>query len=113
MICQNCKAQYTGNRCPVCGAYTLEPAPYVALECPRCHSHNVSVQLTNMVTIKNKHHSVFWWIFVGWWWLPIKWLVFTVPALIFKIFGHRPQRAVNVQRKTCVCQSCGESWDIK
>ena len=81
------------------------------MTCSKCGSDNVSTQMVTETETKKKHSPLYW-IFVGWWWLPIKWLIFTVPALIFKIFSHRQQRAVNVQRKTCVCQNCGESWDI-
>ena len=80
--------------------------------CPKCKSENVSVQVINEVEIKKKHHGVLWWIFVGWWWLPIKWLCFTLPALIFKIFGRKKQKVVNKQKTVCVCQNCGNRWEV-
>lgn len=80
--------------------------------CPKCKSENVNVQVINEVEIKKKHHGVLWWIFVGWWWLPIKWLCFTLPALIFKIFGRKKQKVVNKQKTVCVCQNCGNRWEI-
>lgn len=80
--------------------------------CPKCNSENVSVQVTNEVKLKNKHHGVVWWLCVGWWWLPIKWLFFTVPALILAIFGHKKQKAVNIKKTMCVCQACGNTWQM-
>ena len=57
------------------------------MNCEKCGSQNVNVQVVNESHLVTKHHSILWWIFVGWWWIFIKWLVFTIPALIFKIFG--------------------------
>ena len=81
--------------------------------CPKCKSENVNTQVINEVEIKNKHHGFFWWILIGWWWIPIKWLVFTIPALIIKIFGGKKQKVVNKQKTVCVCQNCGYRWEIK
>ena len=80
--------------------------------CPKCNSNNVSANVVNEVTLKNQHHGIVWWICVGWWWVFIKWIVFTVPALILAIFGHKKQKAVNKQKTVCVCQSCGYRWDL-
>lgn len=79
--------------------------------CPKCKSANVSYQLVNEVKLKNKHHGLIWWLFVGWWWLPVKWLFLTVPALFVKIFIPKRQKAVNKQKKVAICQSCGYSWN--
>lgn len=79
--------------------------------CPKCGSNYVQIQIVNEVKLKDKHHGALWWIFVSWWWLPIKWLIFTLPALIFKIFGHKKQKAVNKQVKVCICQQCGNKWN--
>lgn len=83
------------------------------MTCPKCGSQNVNVQVVNEVKLKNKHHGVIWWICVGWWWIPIKWLFFTLPALIFKVFGRKKQKAVNIQKNIAVCQDCGYSWEVK
>ena len=83
------------------------------MKCPKCKSEDVRIELVTESKLKNKHHSVLWWIFVGFWWIPIKWLIFTLPALIFSIFKPKKQKIVNKQKKVCVCQSCGYSWDLK
>lgn len=78
--------------------------------CPKCGSNNVNVQMMQDIKIKNKHHGILWWVFVGWWWLPIKWLIFTLPALIVKIFGHKRTKVVTKKYSMCVCQDCGYNW---
>jgi hypothetical protein len=82
------------------------------MKCPKCQSENVSTQVINTVKLKNKHHGLLWWMFVGWYWVPIKWIVFTVPALIFAIFGSKKQKAVNKRKTVCVCQNCGYNWNL-
>ncbi len=54
---------------------------------------NIKVQVVNEVHIKNAHHGCLWWLFVGWWWVPVKWLAFTIPAIIFKICGHKKTKS--------------------
>lgn len=82
--------------------------------CPKCGSTNINLQVVNKVTLKNKHHGVFWWICIGWWYVPFMWLVFTVPKLIIKLFGlgHKKYKTVNKEEMKAVCQSCGYSWEI-
>lgn len=81
------------------------------MQCPKCQSNNVNVNVVNEVKLKTKHRGIIWWLLVGWWWIPIKWFVFTVPALIIAIFGRKKQKAVNIQKTMCICQDCGYSWE--
>lgn len=81
--------------------------------CPKCGSENVKVEVINEVNIKNKRHGAIWWILIGWWWILIKWIVFTLPALIIAIFKPKKQKVENVQHTVCVCQNCGNTWQIK
>ncbi len=78
--------------------------------CKKCGSSNVNVQVVNDVVLKDKHHGILWWIFIGWWWVPVKWIFFTGFALLFKLFGHKKQVAVNKHRTVCVCNNCGRRW---
>lgn len=80
--------------------------------CPKCGSENVNVQVVNEIELKNKHHGVLWWLFVGCWWVPIKWIFLAIPALIVKIFRPKRQKVKQTQKSVCVCQSCGNRWDI-
>ena len=82
------------------------------MTCPKCNSSNVNVNVINEVKLKNQHHGVIWWICVGWWWIPIKWICLTLPALLAKIFIPKKQKAINIQKTMCVCQDCGNSWQI-
>ena len=82
------------------------------MQCPKCQSENVTTQVVNTVKLKTQHKGIIYWLFVGWWWVPIKWLVFTIPALILAIFGKKKQKVVNKQETMCVCQNCGHSWKI-
>lgn len=79
--------------------------------CPKCKGNNVNTQIVNEAHLKNKHHGLLWWLFVGWWWVPIKWIFLTIPALIGALFFRR-KKIVNKQKTMCVCQSCGHSWEI-
>lgn len=80
--------------------------------CPKCQSENVSVQVQSEFSMKDKHKGCLWWCFIGCWWVPTKWLVFTLPAIIFKIFGHKKQRIVAKQKTVCLCQNCGNKWEV-
>ena len=82
------------------------------MKCPKCKSTNVRVQTINEVELKNDHHGVLWWLFIGWWWVPVKWIHFTMLALIFKLFGRKKQKAVNRRRTVATCQNCGHSWNV-
>ena len=81
------------------------------MNCPKCNTP-MDIQIVNEVKLVNKHHGIIWWLLVGWWWIPIKWCVFTLPALIFKIFGSKKQKAVNKVVKYGVCKNCGYTQKI-
>ncbi len=80
--------------------------------CPKSESENVKIQVVNEVHMKKAHHGCLWWLFIGCLWIPCKWLFFTIPAIIFKIFGHKKQNAFNKKKSVCVCQDCGYNWNI-
>ena len=82
------------------------------MNCPKCGSNNVNIQVINEVKLVTKHHGIIWWIFVSWWWIPIKWLVLTVPALFATIFIGKRKKAKNIRKKLYVCQNCGNTWKV-
>lgn len=97
-------------------AYSLNCTHFFILRrdnmvCPRCQSQNVTTQIINEVEFKKKRHGFIWWCIIGWWWVPFKWLFLTFPALIVAMFGGR-KKAVNKQKTMCVCQQCGNTWQI-
>lgn len=82
------------------------------MKCPKCGSENVTVQMLAETELKQKKHGFIWWFLVGWWWLPIKWLVFTLPALLVKFFSPKRYKIVNHNKKMAVCHNCGHSWEL-
>lgn len=79
--------------------------------CPKCNSENINVQVVTETILKNKHHGIIWWLCIGWWWIFIKWIIFTIPALIIKIFAPKRQKSINKKKTMCVCQNCGNTWE--
>ncbi len=87
--------------------------PNNQITCPNCGSTNMNIQIVNEAVLKNAHHSIWWWLFIGWWWIIIKWLFLTIPALIFKIFGiGKRKKIVNKTKKIAVCQQCGNTVNL-
>lgn len=80
------------------------------MKCAKCGSENVSIQIVNKVKLVTKHHGILWWLLIGWYWIPIKWLIFTVPALIIKLIKGKKTKAKNIEVKMAVCQQCGNTW---
>lgn len=80
--------------------------------CPKCGSDNVNTQIVNETQLKDAHHGCAWWLLVGWWWLLVKWLFLTIPALIGKMVGYKKQKLVTISKTMCVCQNCGNTWQI-
>lgn len=81
--------------------------------CPNCGSNNVNVQVVNQQFVTNHHHSIIWWIFIGWWWIFVKWIFLTPIALfmfILKVCGVRKKDVTNNVKSVCVCQNCGNTF---
>ncbi len=81
------------------------------MQCPKCGSTNVNVQMVSESQLKNKHKSILYWIFIGWWWRPILWVCLTIPMLLGSLFGHKKQKLVTKHKSMAVCQNCGNSWN--
>lgn len=81
--------------------------------CPKCGSGNVTVQAIVETELKKKKPGFFWWFFIGWWWVPIKWIFFTVPALIVKIFCPKDYYTKSKIKKMAICHNCGNDWECK
>lgn len=79
--------------------------------CPKCQSNNVTVQVVTESQLERVRHGAIWWVLVGWWWVPVKWLFFTLPALIVKIFAPKKQKISSTHKSMYVCQSCGNMWE--
>lgn len=83
------------------------------MNCSKCGSNNVNVQIVTKTQIKNKHHGLLWWLLLGWYWVPVKWFFFTFWAFLFKLFGHKKQKIKQTNHKMAICQACGNTWEIK
>jgi len=79
------------------------------MQCPKCGSDNVNVQMVSETKLKRKR-SLIYWIFIGWWLNPIMWLFFTLPMLFIKLFRPKRYKTKTVHKAMRVCQSCGHSW---
>lgn len=83
------------------------------MKCHRCGSTNVIVTIVNESQLVKDKPSCVWWLFVGWWWIPVKWLFFTIPALILKIFVPAKMKLHKREYTEAVCQDCGYHWRVK
>lgn len=82
------------------------------MTCTKCGSSNVNVQMVSESQLKNKHHSILYWLFIGWWWRPLLWFCLTIPMIFVKLFGHKKQKIVTKHSSMAVCQDCGHSWKV-
>ena len=82
------------------------------MKCRRCGSTNIEMTVINEMQVRKAHHGCAWWCFVGWWWLAVKWIFFTVPALIAKLFFPDKMYISNKINTYAVCQNCGYKWKI-
>ena len=80
--------------------------------CPNCSGENVNVQMVTENQLKNKHHSVWYWIFIGWWLHPILWVCLTLPMLLIKIFAPKDKKLTTKHKSMAVCQDCGHHWNV-
>lgn len=83
------------------------------MTCTKCQSENVKIDVTTETHLKQKHHGIAYWIFIGWWLQPILWFAWTVPMLIISIFKPKSYKTESKTRKIAICQDCGYSWDVK
>jgi len=82
------------------------------MECPKCSSENVKVELVQEIKLKKKRRGILYWVFIGFWWEPILWLFLTVPKLLYELFIPKGQKIKTKTQKMAVCQACGHSWKV-
>jgi hypothetical protein len=82
------------------------------MQCPKCKSENVKVNVITEQTMKKKGKSFLYWITVGWLIEPTLWLLLTVPKLIYELFKPSRYKMKSKTQKLGVCQNCGHSWKI-
>lgn len=82
------------------------------MKCPKCNSENINVQMVTNTQLKNKHHSIIYWLLIGWWLHPLLWFFLTLPMILAKLFGHKKQKIVQNHKSMAVCQNCGHHWNV-
>lgn len=82
------------------------------MQCPRCKSNNVNIQMVTESKLKTKHHSLFYWMFIGWWLHLLLWFFLTIPMILGKLFGSKDKKLVTKHKSMAVCQDCGYNWKI-
>lgn len=80
--------------------------------CPNCGSDNLNIQIINETKLVKKSKGFLYWLLIGWWFELLMWFFLTMPRLLIAIFIPKKKKIVNVQKKICVCQSCGSHWNI-
>lgn len=78
------------------------------MKCVKCGSENIKVQAVSIV--KNKHHGIWYWLFIGWWFETIMWVFLTLPWFFIKIF--KPKKIKTKVKSYATCQECGHTWTI-
>lgn len=71
------------------------------MNCPKCKSENVTVNVSNVM--KSQSRSIIWNLF----------MVFVTGGLwiLWMLIRKRKEKVVTI--KTCLCQNCAYSWNIK
>lgn len=84
------------------------------MKCPRCRSRNVRIDVVR--ERRGAHHSLAWWLLIGWWIWPFKLLFLTViwSQEAERKGKHPPRREdERVTRSVAVCQQCGHHWRVR
>lgn len=119
MYCTKCGVQIAKDAtfCTNCGNRTGNPMSTKTVikdnrpRCPHCGSKNINIQIVTESKLKTKHHSIFYWLFIGWWLELLLWFFLTIPRLLIFIFMPKKQKLTQKQRKIAICQNCGYSWN--
>lgn len=80
------------------------------MQCPKCNSQQVTVQMVSETALKKKRHGIMYWLFFGWLIDLFLWLFLTLPMLIIAIFKPRKYKTKTSHKSMCVCQACGHNW---
>lgn len=114
MYCPKCGTQHEANFCPTCGtpaqqaAYQRSPSIATAhqsgLICPRCKSHNISVQIAQTRETHAKRGAL--------WGLGRVFLIIFTCGL-WLLVGRSKGRTRIKNESFAVCQNCGNRWKTR
>ena len=79
------------------------------MKCIKCSSENVNIQAVT-ITKSSSHHSLVYWVCVGWWLEPIVWICLFLPKLVYELF--KPNRIKSKTHSEAICQNCGYRWKV-
>jgi len=82
------------------------------MQCPKCQSTNVSIQLITETNFKTKKKTLLYWLTIGWIVEPLLWVFLTLPKLIYELFKPRRFKVKSKTEKIAVCQNCGHTWRV-
>lgn len=83
------------------------------MNCPKCNSENVRVELVNHLDLRTKKKGILYWFFIGWWLEFTLWVFLTLPMIIIKIFKPKNYKIKNEAHRYVVCNDCGYSGKLK
>ena len=95
-----CRARARGGARPVQNAAGTDwiKRRSSAMTCPSCGSEDVRVQVVTIHQLRNRHHSVLYWVLVGWWLQPLLWICFSIPMLMIRLFAPRTKARRRAQQ---------------
>jgi len=82
------------------------------MNCPKCQSENIRVQVITETKFNTKRKSLLYWITIGWLVELVLWLFLTLPKLIYELFKPQRFKVKVTNKKMAVCQNCGHSWRL-
>ncbi len=80
------------------------------MKCKKCGSDDIKVSTITEKRIETQKKGCLWWLFIGWIWVPVKWIFFTIPALVFKLFGAGRKKVRTSKTTIRECKNCGYKW---
>lgn len=103
--------------------------------CPRCGSQDIDIQVhqemqgSKTITrtkskYRQKRHSIFWWLFIGWWWIFIDlflWIAIFPIRFLIQLFKKKDYKGTSKSvektknkisyRTVFLCKNCGNHWE--
>lgn len=82
------------------------------MQCPKCKSENVKIDVVTEQKFKKKKKGLLYWLTIGWIVEPLLWLFLTLPKLIYELFKPNRFKVKTKTKKIAICQDCGHTWKV-